>query len=56
MRWVVWHAQMEPTGWNYDDQIFNFESDYKQWPQEIVFEANLLLNFFLEDDYHLLLQ
>ena len=48
MRWVVWPAQMEPTGWNYDDQIPNFESDYKQSPQEIVFQANLLLNFFMK--------
>ena len=45
MHWVDWDAQIEPTGWNHHDRIFNFESDYKQSPQEIVFQSNLLWNF-----------
>ena len=38
-------AQIGPTGWNYHEEHLNLDSDYKQSPQEIVFQAELLWNF-----------
>ena len=45
MHWVFWHAQIGPTGWNYHEENLNFNSDYKQSPQEIIVQADLLSNF-----------